>query len=77
MLNNTIGKNIKYYRNTLGLTQTELANMLYITRQALSSYEKGIRLPDINMLTAMADIFDITIDSLVGREREISGPNTS
>lgn len=49
------------------MTQTDLAEKLHITRQALSSYERGNIEPNIGTLCKLADIFNITIDELVGR----------
>ncbi|MCI6467433.1 MAG: helix-turn-helix domain-containing protein [Faecalicatena sp.] len=42
--------------------------MLYIRRQTLSNYETGRRLPNIILIWEIADIFEISIDSLIGRK---------
>ncbi|WP_397537815.1 helix-turn-helix domain-containing protein [Rummeliibacillus pycnus] len=49
-------------------TQDEIAKKLGISRARYSHYENGIREPDNNMLEALADLFNVTIDDLLGRE---------
>lgn len=61
-------KNICTYRKLLNLTQEELSNKLGGSKNLVSNYENGISTPDIYTLVKLADIFDITIDELVGRE---------
>ncbi len=63
-----IGRNIKRFREERNLSQTQLAKKLWIHRTSLAGYEIGKRLPDIFMLCRMADIFDVSLDVLVGRE---------
>lgn len=65
----TIGRNIKRFREERNLSQTQLAKKLWIHRTSLAGYEVGKRLPDIFMLCRMADIFDVSLDVLIGRER--------
>ena len=65
----SIGKNIKEKRKALNITQEELAEKLNVTRQAVSNWENGKTEPDIGTLTKMAQIFDISIDELVGGKR--------
>ena len=64
---NKIGKSLKLHRINRSLTQRQLASQLNITRQSLSLYETGARTPDIYMLSKIADIYDITVDELIGR----------
>ncbi|MBA4700718.1 MAG: helix-turn-helix transcriptional regulator [Ruminococcus sp.] len=64
-----IGKNIKRLRKQRNWTQEQLANKLYISRQTLSNYENGNRLPNLYMACQIADVFEISIDSLMGRKR--------
>lgn len=61
------GDRIALLRESLGWTQEELALKLGITRAALSHYEKNRRKPDFETLTELADLFDVSIDYLVGR----------
>lgn len=61
----TIGNNIKNKRKKLGITQEQLAEKINVTRQAVSNWENGKTEPDIETLTKIAQIFDISIDELV------------
>ncbi|MCM3338260.1 helix-turn-helix domain-containing protein [Paenibacillus sp. MER TA 81-3] len=66
------GIRIAELREGKGWTQEELAELLGITRAALSHYEKDRRKPDFETLTKLADHFGVSIDYLVGR---LSSPN--
>lgn len=52
-------------RKNADMTQSELADQLKLTRQAISSYERGDSFPDISIIVLIADIFDITLDDLI------------
>lgn len=65
MFKNNLAKNIKNLRLRDGLTQSELSEKLGITRQSLSNYEKGVREPDIAVLTAIANYFNCSVDFLL------------
>lgn len=64
-----LGKNIYELRKAKGVTQEELAAELGVTAAAVSKWEKGNTLPDVMMVCAIADLFDITTDELLGRSR--------
>lgn len=49
------------------LTQEQMAKKLNMTRQTLSNYELGKRIPDIFELIRIADLFQISLDEIVGR----------
>jgi len=53
-------------RKNADMTQIELADRLNLTRQAISRYEHGDSFPDISILVLISDIFDITLDELIG-----------
>jgi len=53
-----IGKNIKQLRQLKNMTQDELAEKLFVTRQTVSNYETGKSRPDIEMLTQISDVLD-------------------
>ena len=57
---------LKELRTQMGISQEKLADMLGITKPAVSHYERGIRKPDLDMLTALCDIFNVSSDYLVG-----------
>lgn len=60
-----VGNKITKYRKASGLTQDELADKLYVTRQALSKWENGISVPSIDTLIDLSHIFNVTIDDLL------------
>ncbi|MFC5472163.1 helix-turn-helix domain-containing protein [Cohnella suwonensis] len=62
-----IGSRLAFLRDQRGLTQEELASSLGISRAALSHYEKNRREPDTETLGKIADLFQVSIDYLVGR----------
>ena len=53
-----IGKNIKELRQQQNMTQDELAEKLFVTRQTVSNYETGKSRPDIEMLTRIAETLE-------------------
>lgn len=63
-----IADNIRFFRKANNLTQEELSQQLGGSKNLVSNYENGISTPDIYTLVKLADIFDITLDELVGRE---------
>ena len=63
-----IADNIRFFRKANNLTQEELSKQLGGSKNLVSNYENGISMPDIYTLVKLADIFDITLDELVGRE---------
>lgn len=66
-----IGKFINEQRIKNNLTQKELANKLSVTSQAISKWENGRGIPDIEMLKKLSEIFNIDIESLLnGKEQK-------
>lgn len=61
----TLGKNIQALRKENQMTQSELAEKLLVSRQAVSKWESDFNEPDIKTLIALSDIFHVTIDELV------------
>ncbi len=61
-----IGLKIRLLREKHGLKQINLANALQVTPQAVSKWEKGANLPDVEVLIKIARLFDVTTDYLLG-----------
>lgn len=59
---------LKQYRQDNNLTQDELAEKLYITRQAVSKYETGRGYPSIDVMTKLAELMGISLDELMSKE---------
>ncbi len=55
-------------RRQRNLTQSELAARLGISKSAVSMYERGNREPELELLQAMADFFQVSVSALLGRE---------
>ena len=60
-----LSEKIKAKRTEKGLSQEELANKLSVVRQTVSKWEKGLSVPDSNMLILIADVLDTTVAQLV------------
>lgn len=60
-----IGKNIKQRRIDRNLTQDELAEKLFVTRQTVSNYEIGKSRPDVDMLTRIAEVLETDVNALI------------
>lgn len=56
---------IKLYRQSLGLTQTDIARKIGVSRQAYQHYEQGDREPTFDTLKKLCIIFDCTADELL------------
>lgn len=67
-----VSNQIKKYRKNAEMTQTELAEKLYTTRQTVSKWEQGTIEPNIDMLIQLAQLFDVTVDELVTGEQSIN-----
>lgn len=59
-------ENLKTARTIKGLTQAELAVRLNVVRQTISKWEKGLSVPDADMLIRIADLFEIPVSELLG-----------
>ena len=61
----TFGNYLSRMRKAQGLTQAELAEQLHVTDKAVSRWERGIGLPDINTLEPLADALGLTLADLM------------
>ena len=66
-----IGERIKKYRKNKEMTQDALAQALMVSPQSISKWECGDGYPDITLLPAIANFFEVTVDELIGND-EIS-----
>ena len=60
--------NLKFLRRKAGLTQAELAKKMHLKQYNISDYEIGRIEPNIAKLVHFADIFNVSLDTLVGRK---------
>lgn len=62
------GENLNSYRKQKGLSQEELAYQLGVSRQSVSKWESGQSIPELERLIEIANLFNISLDTLVGRD---------
>lgn len=60
-----LAEQIKSRRKELGLSQEELADRIYVSRQTISNWETGRTYPDIESLLLLSALFDSTVDELI------------
>ncbi|MBQ9849167.1 MAG: helix-turn-helix transcriptional regulator [Clostridia bacterium] len=81
-----LGNNISEKRKAKGMTQEELAANLGVSPQAVSKWENNLSCPDISLLPAIAKIFGMSVDELlgaapatenVGEEKTFAEPETA
>ncbi len=65
MSNIQLAANLRRLRTDHGYTQTQIGRKLNISRQAYSNYEIGKRIPDLDILIRIADIYHITLEELI------------
>lgn len=56
--------NLKFFRQKLGYTQEQIAELLDVSRQAVAKWENGSSLPNIDNVIALADLYGISVDML-------------
>ncbi|MCL6446418.1 MAG: helix-turn-helix domain-containing protein [Alicyclobacillus sp.] len=64
---NVVGRQIRFLRTTHGWTQEELGKRLGFSKVAICSYKHGVRVPSVEVLNKLADVFGVTVDFLLGR----------
>ncbi|PNV64628.1 transcriptional regulator [Rubneribacter badeniensis] len=60
-----LGKHIKEYRTARGMSQEDLAQRIYVTRQTVSNWETDKTYPDVESLLLLSVLFDTTVDELI------------
>ncbi len=64
-----IGENLKKLRKEKGLSQEQLADILNVSRQSVSKWESDLAYPETEKLIKLANLYDISIDSLLRPEQ--------
>lgn len=67
-----LNENIKIGRKSKGLSQDELAIKLNVVRQTVSKWERGLSVPDSEMLISLSEILEIPVSELLGETIELS-----
>jgi transcriptional regulator with XRE-family HTH domain len=71
------GARIRELRKRRGWTMKQLGQRLDVAESTISGYENEIRRPDMDALLRFAELFDVTVDYLLGRESVPSGDSAS
>jgi len=66
-----LGQKIKDLRNKYRLTQTELATQIGVTKSTVAAYENDSRTPSYEVLLKLADVFKVSIDTLLSTRSEV------
>ena len=61
---------IRKYRTQMNLSQEELAERIYVTRQSISNWENGKNYPDINSLLLLSTLFGVSVDQMIKGDME-------
>ena len=69
-------ENLKILRKNKGVSQQQLADQMHVVRQTVSKWEKGLSVPDAEMLMKLAEFFEVTVSQLLGAPiKESSAPD--
>ncbi len=60
-----IGNQVKKYREGLNLSQEELADKIFVTRQTISNWENNKNYPDIKSISLLCNLFNVSIDQFI------------
>ena len=72
-ISESIGKRIKEERMARKINQTELAKIVNTTQDTVSLWEKGDRIPSIENLIILSNFFKISIEDILGIEKDKNG----
>ena len=61
-----LGENIRILRKRKGYSQETLAQQLHVVRQTVSKWEKGLSVPDAQMLSRLAELLEVSVSDLLG-----------
>lgn len=64
-----IAENLKALRKSKGLTQEAVAEMLNVSPQSVSKWERGDTYPDITLLPTLANLYETSVDALIGMDK--------
>ena len=67
----TLGQKLKEIRKRFGLSQEQLAEIMNVSRQAITKWENDVGLPDISNLQELSKVFGITVDYLLNNENSL------
>jgi len=65
------GEKLRTLRQQRGLSQSQLGDMLEVTRTHVSRMERGEKIPNVPMLLKISDVFGVTADQLIRDDLEL------
>lgn len=68
---NLLSKRIKQLRKDRNLTQEELGKLIRVTKVSICCYEKGTRLPSLETLIDLSEVFGVSVDYILGNDYSI------
>lgn len=71
MYEKQIGKSLFELRKKYSLTQQELANLIPVSRETISKWERGIYTPSVECLIKLSSVFQISIDEILSLSEDI------
>ena len=60
-----LGKNLKIARQNSGYTQEEVSNILFVSQQTISNWEKEISTPSVSDLVKISNLYQVSVDTLL------------
>ena len=60
-----LGKNLKIARQNSGYTQEEVSNILFVSQQTISNWEKEISTPSVSDLVKISNLYQVSVDPLL------------
>lgn len=72
-----LSENIKALRKKKGYSQETLAQQLFVVRQTVSKWEKGLSVPDAEMLEKLAEVLEVSVNELLDKPAEQPQPDNS
>lgn len=64
----TLPEKLKYYRKKAGLSQTQVSDALYLSRQTVSRWESGVSVPTVDNLAALSKLYNTPMDILANED---------
>ncbi|HKM29045.1 MAG TPA: helix-turn-helix transcriptional regulator [Anaerovoracaceae bacterium] len=65
-----LARNIICLRHAFGYTQSDVAEMMHMSRSTYALYESDLRIPSVDIVFDLSEIYRVNIDSLIGTETE-------
>lgn len=66
----SIGETIAFLRKEKGMTQNELAEKMNVTDKAVSKWERDLSCPDINTISKLADVLNVSVEELLKAKKQ-------